>query len=78
VFDELAEPDDVVHRALETARDISAFSAAIYARTKLELRGSTLEALRTAVEAEPLLTEDWLADASYRDRARENLGLASR
>jgi enoyl-CoA hydratase len=64
VFDELAEPDEVVPRALERARELSAFSAKIYARTKLDLRGATVEELRIAAEADPLLTEGWLADPS--------------
>jgi enoyl-CoA hydratase len=77
VFDELAEPEEVLPRALEIAHERAAFSAEIYARTKLDLRGATLHALRAAAEADPLLTERWLADALYRERAREELGLAS-
>jgi enoyl-CoA hydratase len=78
VFDELAEPDGVLPRALEIARALAAYPAEIYARSKLDLRAGTLEALRVAAAHDPLLADDWLADASYLARARTDLGIASR
>jgi enoyl-CoA hydratase len=78
VFDELAEPDDVVPRALEIAAELGGFSPEIYARTKLDLRAGKLEALQVAAANDPLLTDDWLGDARYRERARTDLGIASR
>jgi enoyl-CoA hydratase len=58
-FDEAAEPDDVVERSLDVARELAELPADVYARTKAELRGDTLERLRAAAEADPLL-ERWV------------------
>jgi enoyl-CoA hydratase/carnithine racemase len=58
-FDEAVEPDAVVDRALEVARELAELPADVYARTKAELRGDTLERLRAAAEADPLL-ERWV------------------
>jgi enoyl-CoA hydratase/carnithine racemase len=55
VFDEVVEPAAVLPRALERARELAAFPAATYARTKRGLRGQTLEALRVAAADDPLL-----------------------
>ena len=55
VFDELAEPDDVLPRALELATSLAAFPREIYARTKRELRGATATRLRAAAAEDPLL-----------------------
>ena len=55
VFDELAEPDDVLPRALELATSPAAFPREIYARTKRELRGATATRLRAAAAEDPLL-----------------------
>jgi len=58
-FDEAAAPDDVLPRALEVARELAAFPAGVYARTKHELRGAAVERLRAAAERDPLL-ERWV------------------
>lgn len=55
VFDELAEPDEVLPRALELAAGLAAFPAEVYARTKRELRASSAAALRAAAAEDPLL-----------------------
>lgn len=55
VFDELREPEEVLARALEIASELAAFPAEVYARTKRELRGETLNRLRAAATADPLL-----------------------
>lgn len=59
VFDEVAEPDAVLPRALEHARELAAYPSNIYERTKRDLRGGTLAALRTATANDPLLA-DWV------------------
>ena len=55
VFDELAEPDDVLPRALELATGLAAFPPEVYARTKRELRAATAARLRAAAAEDPLL-----------------------
>jgi len=55
VFDEVAEPDAVVSRALEVAGGLADFPAEAYARTKRELRGATAARLRAAAVDDPLL-----------------------
>jgi enoyl-CoA hydratase len=55
VFDELAEPNDVLPRALELATSLAAFPPDTYARTKRELRGATASRLRAAAAEDPLL-----------------------
>jgi len=55
VFDELAEPDDVLPRALELAASLAAFPPEVYARTKRELRAPTAARLRVAAAEDPLL-----------------------
>ncbi|MGO9490254.1 MAG: enoyl-CoA hydratase/isomerase family protein [Solirubrobacteraceae bacterium] len=55
VFDELAEPDEVLPRALELATGLAAFPPEVYARTKRELRSDTAARLRAAAAEDPLL-----------------------
>jgi enoyl-CoA hydratase len=55
VFDEVAEPDAVVGRALEVAGGLASFPPEAYARTKRELRGATATRLRAAAVEDPLL-----------------------
>ena len=55
VFDELAEPNDVVPRALELATSLAAFPPELYTRTKSELRAATAAHLRAAAAEDPLL-----------------------
>jgi enoyl-CoA hydratase len=55
VFDELAEPDDVLPRALELATSLVGFPSETYARTKRELRATTAARLRGAAAEDPLL-----------------------
>ena len=59
LFDEGLPPTDVVARATEIATEMASFPAEVYAATKRKLRDSTLTAMRTAVDSEPLL-EGWL------------------
>ena len=59
LFDEVLAPDAVLSRAMELATETAAFPADVYAATKSELRGRRLDAIRAAVESEPLL-ESWL------------------
>ena len=59
LFDEVLEPDAVLPRALTIATEMAAFPADVYAATKRELRSQPLDAIRAAVESEPLL-EGWL------------------
>lgn len=56
VFDEVVEPDGVVPRALEVATRLAGYPGDGYARTKRDLRGATIEALRAAAAADPLVT----------------------
>jgi enoyl-CoA hydratase len=55
VFDEVVEPDTVLARAQELARELAAMPAEVYARTKRNLRGATIERLRAAAADDPLL-----------------------
>lgn len=59
VFDEIAEPDAVLARATEIARGLAAMPGDVYARTKQDLRGARIAALRAASERDPLL-EAWV------------------
>jgi enoyl-CoA hydratase len=54
-FDEIVEPGEVLDRALELARGLATFSSDAYASTKSGLRGATIERLRAAAAADPLL-----------------------
>jgi enoyl-CoA hydratase len=54
-FDEAVAPGAVVDRALAVATELAAMPAAVYARTKGELRGATIAALRISAERDPLL-----------------------
>ena len=54
VFDEVVEPDAVLPRAQEIARELAALPADVYARTKADLRGATIERLRAAAADDPL------------------------
>jgi enoyl-CoA hydratase len=78
VFDEIAEPDNVLPRALHIARELARYSPEMYARTKRDLRAETLNALRTAAADDPIAAgAGWLEDSAYRERARCALGLTS-
>jgi enoyl-CoA hydratase len=59
LFDEVLAPDAVLERAHELATEMAAFPQDTYAATKRELRNQPLNAMRAAVESEPLL-ESWL------------------
>jgi len=54
-FDEALAPVEVLDRALAVAQELAAMPADVYARTKAELRGATLVALRINAERDPLL-----------------------
>ena len=54
-FDEALAPDAVPARALAVARDLGAMPRDVYARTKHDLRGATLAAMRQAAAGDPLL-----------------------
>jgi enoyl-CoA hydratase len=64
-FDEVAEPDQVLHRATEVARGLAALPAEAYAKVKSQLRGPVLEA--ALAQPDPLL-EGW-AGAETADAA---------
>jgi enoyl-CoA hydratase len=64
-FDEIAEPDQVLHRATEVARGLAALPAEAYAKVKSQLRGPVLEA--ALAQPDPLL-EGW-AGAETADAA---------
>ncbi len=55
-FDEVAEPDEVLHRATEVARGLSLLPSEAYAKVKEQLRGPVLEA--ALAKPDPLL-EGW-------------------
>jgi enoyl-CoA hydratase len=55
-LDEIAEPDQVLHRATEVARALSLLPSEAYAMTKQQLRGPVLEA--ALARPDPLL-EGW-------------------
>jgi enoyl-CoA hydratase len=52
-FDEVAEPDQVLHRATEVARALSLLPSEAYAKVKSQLRGPVLEA--ALAQPDPLL-----------------------
>jgi enoyl-CoA hydratase len=55
VFDEALAPELVIPRAKEMASQLGGMPAEVYARTKRDLREGSLNALRAAAEADPLL-----------------------
>jgi enoyl-CoA hydratase len=55
-FDEVAEPDQVLHRATEVARGLSLLPSEAYAKVKAQLRGPVLDA--ALAQPDPLL-EGW-------------------
>jgi enoyl-CoA hydratase len=55
VFDEVVEPAAVLPRAQEIARELASLPADVYARTKNDLRGATIDRLRDAAADDPLL-----------------------
>jgi enoyl-CoA hydratase len=55
VFDEVLPPGAVLGRAEEIAARLAAMPAEVYARTKRDLRGGALEAMRAAAAEDPLL-----------------------
>ncbi|MGA2928402.1 MAG: enoyl-CoA hydratase/isomerase family protein [Solirubrobacteraceae bacterium] len=59
VFDELLEPEAVLPRATELARELAAFPGDAYQRTKRDLRGRALERMRVAAADDPLLAH-WI------------------
>lgn len=60
-FDEVVVgPADVLPRALEVATELAALPADVYARTKLDLRGPALTAMRSGADADPLLGQ-WVS-----------------
>jgi len=58
-FDEVVAADAVIERALEVGAEMAALPTDVYARTKLDLRGGELSAMRAAAAADPLL-ETWV------------------
>ena len=59
VFDEIVAGDAVLPRAVELAAQMAGLPSDVYARTKLDLRGPALSAMREAAQADPLL-ERWV------------------
>jgi enoyl-CoA hydratase/carnithine racemase len=61
VFDEAADADALLQRALSKAEQFAALPQSAFARTKRQLRRATIEAIETAIAgAEPLL-DNWLS-----------------
>jgi enoyl-CoA hydratase len=58
-FDEVAEPDQVLHRATEVARKLAALPSQAYAKVKSQLRGPVLEA--ALAQPDPLL-DGWAGE----------------
>jgi enoyl-CoA hydratase len=58
-FDEVVPPDQVLQRAVTVAGELAELPPAVYARTKNELRGATLAALRDSAASDPL-REAWV------------------
>jgi len=65
-FDEVTEPDEVLHRATEVARGLSLLPPEAYARVKQQLRGPVLEA--AMAQPDPLL-EGFAGGAEAADAA---------
>ena len=65
-FDEVAEPDQVLHRATEVARELSLLPPEAYARVKQQLRGPVLDA--ALAQPDPLL-EGFAGGAEAADAA---------
>ena len=63
LVDALADPEDVLDRALEMAAELGAMPSNAYATVKLQLRGPALAAMRQAVESgtDPL-AQGWVVD----------------
>ncbi len=55
VFDEVVGAGDVLSRAMSVAAEMAALPADVYARTKRDLRGAALAAMRAGADADPLL-----------------------
>ncbi len=55
VFDELAEPEAVLPRALELATMLASYPASTYAQTKRDLRRLTIDRVRASALDDPLL-----------------------
>jgi enoyl-CoA hydratase len=55
VFDEIVPGGEVLDRALAVARELAALPGDVYARTKGDLRGAELAAMRAAAADDPLL-----------------------
>jgi enoyl-CoA hydratase/carnithine racemase len=77
LFDELAEPNAVLGRALEVAGELAAMPAAAYELVKRQLRGETIEAMERIVAGrDDPLAGGWIGDetagaaADVLDRAR--------
>lgn len=63
LLDELAEPEELLPRALAVARELAAYSADTYVRVKQQLRAELTAALELIVseDADPL-ADSWLSD----------------
>jgi len=61
LFDELAEPADVVPRALEVAGELAALPRGAYATIKRQLRGEAIDAMRDVLDGgDPMAAAGWL------------------
>ena len=61
LVDEIAEPDEVLGEALAAARRLAALPPATYSTVKAQLRAPALEAMRAALEHDPL-AQGWLTE----------------
>ena len=55
VFDEVLPGEEVLARAMSVAAEMAAMPADVYARTKHDLRGGALAAMRAGADNDPLL-----------------------
>jgi enoyl-CoA hydratase/carnithine racemase len=61
VFDEAADADALLQRALTTAAQFVALPQSAFARTKRQLRRGAIEAIEAAIAGEEPLLDNWLS-----------------
>ena len=71
VLDELVEPDNLLDRSLEVARELGALPRSAYPRVKDQLRGETIAALRARLASgdDPILSA-WVGDETAEASAK--------
>ena len=61
VFDEVADADALLQRALSKAEQFAALPRSAFARTKRQLRRAAIEAIETAIAGSEPLLDNWLS-----------------